>query len=110
MNYAFGLSIAPPRTAAPRVTQPMQTIDVHAPILTEETIRLMQREAPTIGPRLSDMGERFASLDVAGNVYRHFPRGGIAAVCRRVDSPMGRPAGASERLIANVSALRQVVT
>src|SRR5262249_61553366 len=54
----------------------MQTIDVHAHILTEETIRLMRREAPTIGPRLSDMGERFASLDVAGNVYRHFPRGG----------------------------------
>src|SRR5262249_37541421 len=74
MDYAFGLSI--PRTAAPRVTQPMQTIDVHAHILTEETIRLMQREAPTIGPRLSDMGERFASLDVAGHVYRHFPRGG----------------------------------
>jgi len=76
MDYAFGLSIASARTAAPRITQPMQTIDVHAHILTEETIRLMQREAPTIGPRLSDMGERFASLDVAGNVYRHFPRGG----------------------------------
>jgi len=58
------------------VTQPMQTIDVHAHILTEETIRLMQREAPTVGPRLSDIGERFARLDVAGNIYRHFPRGG----------------------------------
>jgi len=58
------------------ITQPMQTIDVHAHILTEETIRLMQREAPTVGPRLSDIGEGFARLDVAGNIYRHFPRGG----------------------------------
>src|SRR5258706_4182599 len=58
------------------VSQAMQTIDVHAHILSEETIRLMQREAPAVGPRLSNMGERFASLDVAGNIYRQFPRGG----------------------------------
>jgi len=54
----------------------MQTIDVHAHILTEETIRLLQREAPKVGPKLSEIGEQFATLDVAGNVYRHFPRGG----------------------------------
>src|SRR2546421_9461204 len=58
------------------VTQTMQTIDVHAHILTEETIRLLQREAPKVGPKLSEIGEQFATLDVAGNVYRHFPRGG----------------------------------
>jgi len=58
------------------VTQTMQTIDVHAHILTEETIRLLQREAPKVGPKLSDIGDQFATLDVAGNVYRHFPRGG----------------------------------
>ena len=53
-----------------------QTIDVHAHILSEETIRLLQREAPKVGPKLSDIGEQFGTLDVAGNVYRHFPRGG----------------------------------
>jgi len=78
MDYAFPLSgpSLSPKTANPMVSQAMQTIDVHAHILSEETIRLMQREAPAVGPRLSNMGERFASLDVAGNIYRQFPRGG----------------------------------
>src|SRR5258705_126362 len=58
------------------VTQTMPTIDVHAHILTEETIRLLQSEAPKVGPKLSDIGDQFATLDVAGNVYRQFPRGG----------------------------------
>src|SRR3954463_15190231 len=53
-----------------------QTIDVHAHILSEETIRLLQREAPKVAPRLSEIGDQFATLDVAGNIYRQFPRGG----------------------------------
>jgi aminocarboxymuconate-semialdehyde decarboxylase len=53
-----------------------QTIDVHAHILTEETIRLLQSEAPKVAPKLSDIDEQFGTLDVAGSVYRHFPRGG----------------------------------
>jgi len=53
-----------------------QTIDVHAHILSEETIRLLQREAPKVAPKLSEIDEQFGTLDVAGNVYRHFPRGG----------------------------------
>jgi aminocarboxymuconate-semialdehyde decarboxylase len=57
-------------------TQMTQTIDVHAHILTEDTIRLLQREAPKLGPKLSDIGDQFATLEVAGNIYRHFPRGG----------------------------------
>ncbi len=52
------------------------TIDVHAHILTEETIRLLQRESPKVAPKLSDVDDQFGTLDVAGNVYRHFPRGG----------------------------------
>src|SRR6478609_5098304 len=58
------------------VAQTTQTIYVHAHILSEETIRLLQREAPKVGPKLSEIGEQFGTLDVAGNVYRHFPRGG----------------------------------
>jgi aminocarboxymuconate-semialdehyde decarboxylase len=53
-----------------------QTIDVHAHILSEETIRLLQSEAPKVAPKLSEIDEQFGTLDVAGNVYRHFPRGG----------------------------------
>jgi aminocarboxymuconate-semialdehyde decarboxylase len=53
-----------------------QTIDVHAHILSEETIRLLQREAPKLAPKLSEVDEQFGTLDVAGSVYRHFPRGG----------------------------------
>ena len=53
-----------------------QTIDVHAHILSEDTIRLLRREAPKVGPKLSDIGGQFGTLEVAGNVYRHFPRGG----------------------------------
>jgi aminocarboxymuconate-semialdehyde decarboxylase len=53
-----------------------QTIDVHAHILTEETIRLLQSEAPQVAPKLTDVDDQFGTLDVAGSVYRHFPRGG----------------------------------
>ena len=53
-----------------------QTIDVHAHILTEETIRLLQSEAPKVAPKLSDVDHQFGTLDVAGHVYRNFPRGG----------------------------------
>jgi aminocarboxymuconate-semialdehyde decarboxylase len=53
-----------------------KTIDIHAHILTQETIRLLQREAPQIAPKLSQMDDQFATLDVAGTIYRNFPRGG----------------------------------
>jgi len=53
-----------------------RTTDIHAHILTEETIRLLQREAPKIAPKLSRVDEQFGTLEVAGAVYRNFPRGG----------------------------------
>jgi len=58
------------------VAQTTQTIDVHAHILSEETIRLLHSEAPKVAPKLSDIDDQFGTLDVAGSVYRHFPRGG----------------------------------
>jgi aminocarboxymuconate-semialdehyde decarboxylase len=54
----------------------MKTVDIHAHILTEETIRLLHREAPKVAPKLSSMDDQFGNLDVAGTVYRQFPRGG----------------------------------
>src|SRR3977135_3988269 len=53
-----------------------QTIRAPSPILSEETIRLLQSEAPKVAPKLSDIDDQFGTLDVAGSVYRHFPRGG----------------------------------
>src|SRR5436190_1861779 len=55
---------------------PVKTTDIHAHILAEDTIRLLQREAPKVAPKLSQVGDQFGTLDVAGNVYRNFPRGG----------------------------------
>ena len=54
----------------------LRKIDVHAHILAEETISLMRKEAPQIGPRLERIDEDFAVLEVAGSRYRPFPRGG----------------------------------
>jgi aminocarboxymuconate-semialdehyde decarboxylase len=54
----------------------VKVIDVHAHILAEETMRLMRREAPKIGPRLEPIDDDFAVLEVAGIPYRPYPRGG----------------------------------
>jgi aminocarboxymuconate-semialdehyde decarboxylase len=55
---------------------PANTVDIHAHILSEETIRLLQSEAPRIAPKLSQIDEQFGTLEVAGAAYRNFPRGG----------------------------------
>jgi aminocarboxymuconate-semialdehyde decarboxylase len=54
----------------------LRKIDVHAHILSEETISLMRKEAPKVGPRLERIDDDFAVLEVAGTPYRPFPRGG----------------------------------
>jgi aminocarboxymuconate-semialdehyde decarboxylase len=51
------------------------TIDAHAHILDAETIRLLQREVPSIAPKLTPIDQDFAVLDVAGSIYKPFPRG-----------------------------------
>jgi aminocarboxymuconate-semialdehyde decarboxylase len=53
-----------------------RTIDVHAHVLSEETMRLMRSEAQGAGPRLTEVTDEGGCLDVAGTVYRAFPRGG----------------------------------
>jgi aminocarboxymuconate-semialdehyde decarboxylase len=53
-----------------------RTIDAHAHILAEETMALMRREVPKIGPRMERIDDDFAVLEVAGSRYRPFPRGG----------------------------------
>jgi len=53
-----------------------RSIDIHTHILTEETMRLMAREAPRIAPKLTPIDADSAVLEIAGTPYRPFPRGG----------------------------------
>lgn len=53
----------------------VRTIDVHAHVLSLETIEMLQREAPKIAPRLTAADSDFSVLEVAGTPYRPFPRG-----------------------------------
>ena len=55
----------------------MRTIDIHTHVLTEETMGLLQKEAPKIAPKLTPIDADVAVLDVAGVPYRPFPRGGF---------------------------------
>jgi aminocarboxymuconate-semialdehyde decarboxylase len=52
-------------------------IDAHAHILTEETMKLLEKEAPKVAPRLSPLGKDMFELTIAGVPYRPFPRGGF---------------------------------
>lgn len=56
--------------------QSTPTIDVHSHVLTEETIGLLQKEAPGIGLRKTAIDVDSAVLEVGGVAYRPFPRGG----------------------------------
>lgn len=53
-----------------------RSIDVHTHVLTEETIRLLQKEAPSLSLQLTPIDNQSAVLEVAGTPYRPFPRGG----------------------------------
>jgi aminocarboxymuconate-semialdehyde decarboxylase len=52
-------------------------IDVHTHVLAEDTIRLLQKEAPSIGLKLQPVDSESALLEVAGVPYKPFPRGGF---------------------------------
>ena len=56
--------------AAPR------TLDVHAHILSEETIAIIAKEVPALAPRLKPIDSDCAVLEIGGTAYRPFPRGG----------------------------------
>jgi aminocarboxymuconate-semialdehyde decarboxylase len=54
----------------------MQAIDVHAHILSDETMGLLQKELPNLGVKHTATDADFGVLEVAGTAYRPFPRGG----------------------------------
>jgi aminocarboxymuconate-semialdehyde decarboxylase len=74
------------------------TIDAHAHILAEETMALMLKEAPNIGPRMERIDDDFALLEVAGSRYRPFPRGGWDMPRRLADMDA---AGIDMQLVSN---------
>ena len=53
-----------------------KSIDVHAHILAEDTMGLLQREVPAIGLKLTPVDADSAVLELGGIPYRPFPRGG----------------------------------
>ena len=53
-----------------------KTIDIHAHIISEETVRLMQKESAKVGPKITAVDANTAVYEVAGVAYRPFPRGG----------------------------------
>jgi len=56
-------------------TDQIRAVDTHAHIITEEAMRLIARESPKIGPRLTPIDQDSAVIDVDGVAYKPFPRG-----------------------------------
>ena len=54
----------------------MRTIDTHTHVLADETIKLLQKEIPSLGLKLTPIDGDNAICEVAGVPYRPFPRGG----------------------------------
>jgi aminocarboxymuconate-semialdehyde decarboxylase len=52
-----------------------KTIDVHAHILDEDTMRLIAKEAPALGLGLKPIDADFAVFEIGGAAYKPFPRG-----------------------------------
>jgi aminocarboxymuconate-semialdehyde decarboxylase len=75
-----------------------RTIDAHAHILAEETMALMRKEAPKVGPRMERIDDDFSILEVAGSRYRPFPRGGWDMERRLADMDA---AGVDAQLVCN---------
>jgi len=66
------------------VTNP-HAIDVHAHILAEDTVKLLQKEAPQIALKLTPIDRDNFVFELAGVPYRPFPRGGFDLEQRFVD-------------------------
>jgi aminocarboxymuconate-semialdehyde decarboxylase len=52
-----------------------RTIDTHTHVLADETIKLLQKEIPSVGLKLTPIDADAAICEVAGTPYRPFPRG-----------------------------------
>jgi aminocarboxymuconate-semialdehyde decarboxylase len=52
------------------------TIDIHTHVLADATVKLMQKEIPSLGLKMAPYDADNAVCEVAGVAYRPFPRGG----------------------------------
>src|SRR5579872_5184077 len=53
-----------------------RTIDTHTHVLDDDTIKILQKEIPRLGLKLSSLDADNSLIEVAGVPYRPFPRGG----------------------------------
>src|ERR1700691_116114 len=53
-----------------------RTIDTHTHVLADATIKILQKEIPSLGLKLTPFDDDNAIIEVAGVPYRPFPRGG----------------------------------
>jgi len=53
-----------------------RTIDTHTHVLADDTIKILQKEIPSLGLKLTPFDADNAVIEVAGVPYRPFPRGG----------------------------------
>jgi aminocarboxymuconate-semialdehyde decarboxylase len=53
-----------------------KTIDMHTHVLADDTVKLMQKEIPSLGLKMAPYDADNAVCEVAGVAYRPFPRGG----------------------------------
>ena len=74
-------------------------IDIHAHVFTEEMIRQLQAEAPSIGLRLFDHNDEGATLEVAGVHQNPFPRAAWDFEKRFADMAVY---GADMQVLANI--------
>ena len=56
--------------------QKARTIDTHTHVLADATIKLLQKEIPKLGLKLTPYDAENSAIEVAGVAYRPFPRGG----------------------------------
>jgi aminocarboxymuconate-semialdehyde decarboxylase len=56
--------------------QMTRTIDTHAHILADATIKILQKEIPSLGLKMTPYDAENSVCEVAGVAYRPFPRGG----------------------------------
>ena len=62
-----------------------RTIDTHTHVLADATIKLLQKEIPSLGLKLAPYDADNAAIEVAGVPYRPFPRGGHDIARRLAD-------------------------
>ena len=53
-----------------------KTIDIHTHVLADATVKLMQKEIPSLGLKMAPYDADNAVCEVSGVAYRPFPRGG----------------------------------